>query len=468
MISSKGAGKTPLLAALGLYCLLADGESGAHVISMASSFEQANLTFDCAKKYVAGSDELSSLRGLDPQQHQIRAPKNSKWTTISGKPIGRSGTRPSALIADELHEWQPPTVAAFDLLTANLFKRRQPLLLMATNAGPDRDCFAHQVHQRAVRCIETNGQSDPRLLPVIFEADKSLDWKSEEAAKAANPSLGEIVSFDRVREEQAKGENRYRRLYLSQWVTGSEKWLDMSHWRACEQDLPPIAKLRTLPMIAHLDLSESDDLTALAQVWDDREADAFYARVRHFIPAARARQYIEKDLIPYHLWAQDKHVRLIRSQTINSAVKTKLARIVIDLNDQMNMLALTYDRWRANEIVAQCERAGVTCIPIQQNARGLSSACYELERRLKSGSLIIRPNPCLAWQASNVELLVDKYGNARPVKPNARGNYAGTRALKIDGIVAVVSAIAEHLRRQLSEPAPEEAAKDWDGNLVFL
>src|SRR5581483_5602792 len=47
---AKGNGKSPWLAAIGLYMLLADQEAGAHVVSAATDFSQANVTFDFGKK----------------------------------------------------------------------------------------------------------------------------------------------------------------------------------------------------------------------------------------------------------------------------------------------------------------------------------------------------------------------------------------------------------------------------------
>src|SRR5687768_16532538 len=41
-----GAGKSPLLAALGLYGLMADGEPGAQVYSLASTYSQSRVVFD--------------------------------------------------------------------------------------------------------------------------------------------------------------------------------------------------------------------------------------------------------------------------------------------------------------------------------------------------------------------------------------------------------------------------------------
>ena len=265
LLTAKGAGKTPLIAALGLYMLLADDEPGAHVVSLASNFEQARLTFDAAKNFISEHPQLRKHPQIVPQQYQIKAPQHSKWTTVSGKPTGRSGYRPSCIIADEAHEWPHQTGQAFDLLCANLFKRRQPLLLVATNAGDSQQSYGYQLHSRAV-AVREGTLDDPTLLPVIFEADADLDWRSEEAAKAANPSLGEIVPFVALKPEQGKGEARYRRLYLSQWVQSADKWLDLDQWDRCVGDFGP-ADIEGLPCYVGVDLSLTDDLSAVVWVW---------------------------------------------------------------------------------------------------------------------------------------------------------------------------------------------------------
>ena len=188
VISAKGAGKTPLMTGIGLYMLLADGENAAHVISMASTVEQAYLTFDAAKKYIAENPKMAADPRVRPLQHQIQAPRYSQWTTISGEPNGRSGTRPTCLIASEIHEWPAPTAKAFELVCKNMFKRPNSLILMDTNAGKDKTCYAWQLHERAVAVL--SGQSDDvTLLPVIFEAPDDLDWRSEAAAAAQQPAM---------------------------------------------------------------------------------------------------------------------------------------------------------------------------------------------------------------------------------------------------------------------------------------
>lgn len=193
LLTAKGTGKTPLLAAIGLYMLLMDGEASPIVISMASTSEQARYTFDAAKAYINQDEKLQRFASC--KQHEIRGIKNNgKWTTISGSPNGRSGGQPSCIIGDEVMEWKEATAKAFELLKANAFKRSQPLVLLATNAGEDEHSYAHQQYERAL-AIRDGKIQDDTVLPVIFETPEDLPWDSEEAAKASNPSMGQIIEF---------------------------------------------------------------------------------------------------------------------------------------------------------------------------------------------------------------------------------------------------------------------------------
>ncbi len=240
LLSGKGAGKTPWLAAIGLYMLIADGEPGAVVMSAATDFQQANLTFDAGKNYIQKNERLAKL--CDPKQFHIDGPQNSEWSVMSGTAEGRHGFRPHALLMDEAHEWKNGKL--YLNLTANMTKRAQPLTLVATNAGESEASFCWKLHTRALAALD-GSNDEPTLLPVIYEADEESDWQSEEAARQANPSLGEIITFDRLKPEIVKAQAddeakaRYCRLYLSQWPKqGTAAWLDLIAWDACIGEIP--------------------------------------------------------------------------------------------------------------------------------------------------------------------------------------------------------------------------------------
>jgi phage terminase large subunit-like protein len=465
IISAKGAGKTPMIAAIGLYMLLADGEAAPHVISMASTFEQANLTFDAGKKYIAGCPALQSHTRV--KQYGIQTRTNGKWTTISGKPTGRSGPRPSCVIADEVHEWPGPTAVAYELLCANLFKRPQPLLLVATNAGTSRTGFAFQLHERA--CKVSRGElDDPTLLPVIFEASTELPWDSEEAAAAANPSLGSVVKWSQLAPQLAKAKEstaaqaNYRRLYLAQFAPGGgSKWLDMGLWdRAMQRSAPDAETLAKMDLFVGVDLSKGDDLCASVSVWTS--PDLYFVRSRFWLPAATAEKYERSEGHQYREWSKAGAIELLTETTITTEVQDRIAAAIIADVQGHQIKAVCYDRYRADAVIARIEAARITCIPIAQGY-SVTPGCTELERRLTAGSIAIDPNPVMRSHAEAVEVQTDARGNYWPRKPNAKGKYAGRRGIKVDGIAAVVTAITETKKRDAVAAEPE-----WTGKIEII
>lgn len=460
LISAKGAGKTPLLTGIGLFMLLADGEVGAHVISMASTVEQAMLTFDAAKKYIAECPKMANNPKIRALQHHIEGPKYSKWTTISGEPNGRSGPRPNCLCASEVHEWSAGTAKGFELVAKNMVKRSQPLIMIDTNAGPDKSCFAWQCHERAVAVL--SGKSDDTtLLPAIFEAPREMDWRSEEAAAAANPSLNQILTFDQIRPELDKGEPAYRRLFLSQWVTGSAKWLDMDEYDACVGPVQASA-VQGAPLYVGLDLSQGDDLCAAVFVYPTDTA--FYVQPWFWLPKVTADLYYAKNSIPFPAWGRSGAIEIIDEPTISTAVQERIGAVIVAVHQVHPITAVCFDRYFSSNTIAVIEAAGIECRRIGQG-HGISPGTKELDRRIKERSIIIESNPVMRMCAENAELKTDTMQNQWPVKPNAKGRYAGYRAAKIDGITAAVTALTEARAHTFPK---DSAPKQWDGLIAVV
>lgn len=452
-----GSGKSPLLAALGLYGLIADNEPGAQVLSMASNFSQARVVFDCAKKMIELSEELAEHFRVN-QFEIFHDESKSSWRIISGKGP-KAGLMPSMVLADEIHEW--PSREIYDSVQGRMAKRRQPLMICATNAGSSRNSLCWQLHEEAVAVLEGKS-ANKTLYPVIFAAPKDADIASPESWKLANPLLGVTVEESKVRDEynRAKGtpslEARFRRFYLSQWVQGSSKWLSMDLWDKRTGEIKPADDA---PLYIGLDLSLGDDLCALTKVF----AGEHYQVDSHFwLPFETAEKYQTQDEIPYLEWSNDGAISLLDESTITPAFRVKLAKIIIDIHKHHRITAVCYDRYKADECIVALEAAGIVCIPIAQGYT-VSPGCRELERRLKDGSITIAPNPVLRSCAENVELKGDDRGNVWPVKPNAKGQYAGKREMKIDGITALVTALTEARKHTFAK-----IKTNWTGNVWIL
>lgn len=449
-----GAGKSPLLAGLGLYGLMADGEAGAQVYSLASSYGQARVVFETAKRFVAANDALSSR--LDVVDREIRHPRSrSVWRIVSGKGPG-AGCKPSLILGDEVHQWAGP--GAYQDLRDRMFKRSQPLLINATNAGESRVSFCWQLREKAVAAQE--GRGDPTLYPVIWKADDDAATDDPKAWRKANPLLGITISEEKVRQivqEATKDpaeEANIRRLYLTIWPKAiAGRWLDLEQWDLCEVagDVPP----PDAPQYDGLDLAQSDDLCARLKLWPTPEQ--LYVAAHFYLPRSTAERYQQQHGIPYDEWAKAGHITLLDEPTIGAAARRRIAEDV--LKDKARIKAVCYDRYKADQTVAILEAAGVTCVPVAQGY-SVSPGCFELERRLKEGSIVIQPNPVLRFCAENAEAKSDDRGNIWVAKPAAKGKYAGTKWKKVDGITALVTALTE--ARKHSFPA---ATKQWKGTI---
>ena len=440
-----GAGKSPLLAGIGLYGLMMDGEPGAQVYSLASNYGQARIVFETAKRFVAASDALS--RRLDMVDREIRHPATkSVWRIVSGKGPG-AGCKPSLILGDEVHQWQGP--GAYQDLRDRMFKRQQPLLINATNAGESRASFCWQLREKAVAAL--NGTGEESLYPVIWKADDAARTDDEDAWRAANPLLGVTMSVPKVRAACAEAmkdpdeEQQFRRLYLSIWPTSiAGRWLDMGEWDACTaRTFAEAAPPAGAELYVGIDMALCDDLCAVAMVWATPER--FYVAAHFWMPRAVAEAYEAQHGVPYAEWAKAGHITLVDERTISPAVRAKIAGHVVALSKRWPVKVVNYDRAKVEDTAAHIEDAGLTTVGIAQGYT-LTPGCEELDRRLKSRSIVIAPNPVLRFCAENAEVHVDRRGNIYPIKPAAKGRYAGTKWKKIDGIMAVVNAMADAVK----------------------
>lgn len=140
---AKGNGKSPLAAGIGLYMLAADDEPRAEVYAAAVDRDQASILFKDAVAMVDQSPALdrrirrSGGRGREWNLAHLES--GSWFRPISSESTGRgkSGPRPHCALLDEVHEHPGP--AMVELVRAGTKGRRQPLVLLITNAGFDRN-----------------------------------------------------------------------------------------------------------------------------------------------------------------------------------------------------------------------------------------------------------------------------------------------------------------------------------------
>jgi phage terminase large subunit-like protein len=453
-----GCGKTPVLSILGLFGLLGDNEAGAQLYCVAADHAQANYAYQCAKNFIKNGplQKLVDKGSLIVKQYEIKyLPTDSVWMITSGKGP-KAGGAPSMVLFDEIHQVKDREV--YDDLQGRMSKRRQPLMVCATNTAKKPNSLYADLHEEAEQTLTGGPRANRRLFPVIWAAPRDADPASPESWAMANPLLGVTIQPEKIKDEweRAKGspalENRFRLQYLGQQVSDTARWLDVEgKWIPCEKPID-LEAVKDSPRFVGFDGSNGDDLVA----WIDCYAtpDAYHIASRFYMPKATADRYHALDLVDYPEWGAQGAIELLQHATISIIAQQHIAKAIIDSHAIHPITCLAYDRAYAGGIVTLVQAAGIKCEPIAQGWT-LWGACQELERRLTERSIHIDPNPVLRFCASNVTLTYNK-GSYWPKKPDAKGR--GGKCHKIDGISALVTALTEARKTSFSAPAPHVGA----------
>jgi phage terminase large subunit-like protein len=139
--------------------MMADGEAGAEIYAAGATKDQAGILFRDAVKMVDKSPDLTA----DQAQRRTRPRIQPRLPLKNGsffRPISRearktgSGPRPHFALCDEMHEH--PDRGVMEMLERGFKFRRQPLLLMITNSGTDRNSICWEEHEHAVKVAAGN------------------------------------------------------------------------------------------------------------------------------------------------------------------------------------------------------------------------------------------------------------------------------------------------------------------------
>ena len=185
-------GKSTLASGIGLYMLYADAENGPEVYSVATTRDQAKLSWNEAKKMINKSPSLK--KKARPLVGEILTDFNDGvFRPLAADSNTLDGLNPSAAIMDEIAAWKNGQ-ALYDVIIDGETAREQPLNIMITTAGTVREDVFDTLYERSERLInswkgsEDDGFRDEHFLPLIYELDNRKEWTDETAWKKANPS----------------------------------------------------------------------------------------------------------------------------------------------------------------------------------------------------------------------------------------------------------------------------------------
>jgi len=441
-------GKSTMVSGIGLYMLMADGESGAEIYSAATKRDQAKITWIEAAKMARKSSGLNKLLTIfgDKNPRATSCSISMAATDSKFEPLGRDadsmdGLNVHCALIDELHAHK--TRDMVDVLDTATGSRDQSLIWMITTAGFNRQTVCYENHQYAKKVLDGLIEDDS-FFGIIFTLDENDDWEDERVWIKANPNLGVSKRLDDMRAKALKAKqepgarNGFQRLELNIWTQAETRWINIEHWNACNKPFD-VKSLQGRECYGGLDLSDTQDITALSLVFPPQKSgDDYVALFWFWCPEDTISERAKRDKELYGLWVRQNHLIATPGERVDySFIEAKIE----DLCQTYNVREIGFDRWNATSLVTRVSDKKITkLIQIEQTCSALNAPTKELDRMYISHNLNHLGNPVICWMASNVVIVSDSNANIKPDKKRSTE--------KIDGITALVMAVDRATRAQ--------------------
>jgi len=458
----KKNGKSELCAGAALFHLFADGERNGEIYGCAADRDQATLVFDVAVDMIDQLPALGKRARLTKSQKIITDKvSGSRYKVVSAEAYTKHGLNVSACIFDELHA--QPNRDLWDVMTFGAGDARtQPIWWVITTAGddPDRVSIGWEQHEYA-RQILAGEIVDPTWYPVIFGYEGD-DIYNESHWAQANPSLGETITIESVREAASKArvkpaeERLFRWLRLNQWITTKlTTWQPLELFDRTNGNWERDEQLGRECYLG-LDLSSTTDLTALAVVFPPQGTQLDWRVFWHaWIPEENMHRRIREDHVEYDQWAAGGWITPTPGDVVDY---TRVEETILEIKKYYKIVELCSDRAMATMLLQRLEQAGVVCVDIPQTYLSLSDPLNVTEILLKGrppakdeqpallqGNLILgrmthEPNPAARWCFGNTAVAQNGQGYIKFVKEHKGKSVIRTK--RIDLVAAWIDAMA--------------------------
>jgi len=385
----KGNGKSPMVGAIGLYGLCADGEAGAQVYSAGATKEQAAILFADAVRMRNQSPRLTrELRpsGGPGREYNLAHLRSGSFFRPVSRETRRtgSGPRPHFALCDEVHEH--PDGGVIEILERGFKFRRQPLLVMITNAGSDRRSVCWEQRRHAV-AVASGDAEDDTTFGYVCALDEGDDPLCDPSCwPKANPLLGVTITEDylglqvRQARDLPGSLNGILRLHFCVWTDAETAWMSRAALEPCLADFDP-SEHRGGRVTIGLDLSQSRDITAKAVVVQTGSVDVevlveserrtaskptFDAWIEAWTPGDTVGARALRDKAPYEVWVARGHLQAPKGQSIRF---DHVAQSLADDDRDFDIAAVAYDRYAFRRLEEECARLGLA-LPFVEHPQG--------------------------------------------------------------------------------------------------
>lgn len=430
-------GKSTLMAFIGLYVFVCDGEAGAEIYSAATKKDQAKIIFEEAKNMVNASPELRKL--LNVYRNNLSFDNmHSKFEPLSADSDTLDGLNVHLGLIDELHAHKNSGV--YDVLDSAKGARTQPIIGAGTTAGKNPHCFCKERYDFYKNILKGTVENEDIFI-YIAELDDGDDWTDETVWIKANPNLGVSVNLKDMRNmcETAKNlvsaQNEFKCKKLNMWVSSTASWANMQSWKDYPKTITKDSLLKKR-CYAGCDLAMRNDLASVTLEFP--LDDGYYAALsQSFMPEDRIYENSRRDNIDYQAWIDAGYITPTPGSVVDFDYIEEYIRQQAKLYD---MVEICVDPWNATQFMSHLIDEGFTVVETRMGYKTLSEPTKDLEGIILNHKIIHYDNPLLTWAVGNVVVQTDENMNVRPVKSKSSNKIDPAMALIIAHTRAYVDA----------------------------
>ncbi|MCS4536739.1 terminase large subunit [Mycoplasma sp. CSL7475-4] len=437
--------------------LLGDGKS--EVYFCGPHKESSNIPYNIALGYIKRN------RKLQPKFERFNSIRivSTKMGLIKALPFdkaGLEGKNPSLVILTEYHLHKDNTMQESAKSSKNLSRKNQ-LIVYDTTKGNNIDsvCFYREKDYKTFLTEQINDPDTihPNFAIFLFCAEldeQDIDnWRDSSLWIKANPGLGVSVSLDDLISEyatittaQAEAEFKAKRLGI--WSNTGSAYFTISQILESQQACEPLVReyltshsLATMPALVGLDLSSTNDTTAIAIGWEIPQPDndpIYVFKVHGFIPEESMVRKELSDKARYRDWVQQGIL------TISKGSMVDYSQIVEKLKEwkmSFNIEKVLYDKWQIFAIKQHLINTNVFSeLDIQEVKQGvyLNPAFNQFEIKLSNKKI---------YFLDNNEMLMNHILNIQIKKTNSSTGTFWIKKLtsnsRIDGFIAILNTVSE-------------------------
>lgn len=363
-------------------------------------------------------------------------PTKNRLTPLACSNNRMDGRLPSVFLADEVGALR--TSYPIQAMRSGQITLKNKLGCIISTKYPTFDNpFEDEV--KVAKDVLDGKLDDETVFSLLYEPDKTRDWMTDDGIlEQANPAALEIpeIMDDLKRKRQfaitlpsARENFVTKHCNIIYQGAGTESYIDIGVVRKCSRDKVDFTGLN---VYVGVDLSMTNDNTAVAVVAYDSEREVLILHSMGFIPAARVDEKTAAENIPYYEFIQSGWCIACGELVIDyAAVEDYVTSIAERFG--CKVMAIGYDRYNCLSSAQKWEADGYQTVEIRQHSSVLHSPTKRLKELFLSGKVEYQKNKLFEINVQNARCSYDTNMNMYLNKKRSSG--------KIDMVAAAINAV---------------------------